>query len=178
MTYVNVLDDIPQEITAGESVSWKKSLSDYPASESWELTYSLVNSSGRIQIVSTAEDDDHLIEVAFSTTAAYTAGEYHYQAHISDGSERYLVDEGEVTILPDFAEQSSGYDNRPWYDIAIDALELSIRGRASKTQLMQTVSGIQIQHMSLNDQLKALRKLKATKLSIKYPFGKPQKVGF
>lgn len=178
MAYVTVLGDIPQEITAGESVSWKRTLDDYPASESWVLTYSLVKSGSKITITGTASDDDHLIEVAFSTTAGYTAGDYHYQAHVSDGSERYLVDEGEVKILPDFAEQSTGYDNRPWYDIAIDALEASIQGRASKTQLMQTVSGIQIQHMSHDDQLRALGKLKGIKLSLKYPFGKPTKAAF
>jgi hypothetical protein len=41
-----VLDDIPDQITAGNAFAWKKCLSDYPASAGWVLSYALVKSSG------------------------------------------------------------------------------------------------------------------------------------
>ena len=48
---------VPDEITAGESASWKFSDTRFPASI-WTLTYTLVNAGGRIQIVAGADGDD------------------------------------------------------------------------------------------------------------------------
>lgn len=156
MTFAVVLDNIPSEITAGESVSWKWSDSDFPASDSWVLTYTLVNASGQIQITASADDDDHLVEIGSSTSGSYAAGEYEWQAHISNGTERYQVAVGTITIKPDFAEQSSGYDSRSHAKKVIDAIEAAIEGRASKTQMTQMVGSVQVQHMPLADQVKML----------------------
>lgn len=160
MSYTTVLPNIPRKMTAGESVSWSVSLSDFPASAGWVITYTLVKSDTRIQIVSTASGDSHLVEIPFATTAGYAAGEYHYQAHVSNTVERYQVGEGVIEILPDFATKTTGHDGRSWLEIAIDALEAAIEGRASKTQLQQAVNGVQVQHMSLGDQIEALGRLK------------------
>ena len=160
MSYTTVLSNIPKKITAGESVSWSVSLDDFPASAGWVITYTLVKSDTRIQIVSTAAGDTHLVEIPFATTAGYNDGKYHYQAHISNSVERYQVGEGAIEILPDFATKTSGHDGRTWVKAAIDALEAAIEGRASKTQLSQTINGLQVEHMSLTDQLNALGRLK------------------
>lgn len=160
MTFTTVLDAIPKTITAGESVSWRVSLADYPASSSWVLTYTLVKSDNQIQIAAAASGADHLVEIPYTTTQAYDPGEYDYQAHVSNGTERYRVGSGKIEILADFAVQVDGYDNRDWLDTSIEALQASIQSRASKTQLSQTVGGVQIQHMSLTDQINALRELK------------------
>lgn len=152
MAYVTVLDSIPSKLTAGESVSWPVSLSDYPASDSWVLTYTFIKSDTRIQITADADGDDHLVEVAAATTAAYAVGEYEFQAHISNGTERYQVDSGVIEIVTDFAEQSDGYDSRSHVKIVLDALEAAIEGRASKTQMSQMVGSIQVQHMTLMEQ--------------------------
>lgn len=160
MSYTTVLSNIPKKITAGESVSWSVSLDDFPASAGWVITYTLVKSDTRIQIVSTADGDTHLVEIPFATTAEYDDGEYHYQTHVSNAVERYQVGEGAIEILPDFATKTDGHDGRTWVEIAIDALEAAIEGRAGKTQLQQTINGLQVQHMSLTDQIDALGRLK------------------
>lgn len=160
MAYTLVLSDIPKVITAGESVSWRMCLVDYPADSGWKLSYFLLKPGNFIWIDAVADGRDHLVEIPFSQSAEYEPGDYHYQAHVADATERYRVDKGEVTVLPDFSAQTEGYDGRSWFDVAIDALEASIQGRASKTQLAQTVGGVQVQHMSLSDQLDALGRLK------------------
>jgi len=154
MTYVTVLDKIPSQLTAGISASWSVSLSDYPASESWVITYTLIKSDNQIQIESTADGDDHLIEIAAATTAAYDPGEYEFQAHITNGTEKYQIDAGVIEILTDFATQDSGYDYRSHVKKVLDALESVIEGRASKTQLSQKVGNFEVQHMSLAEQIK------------------------
>lgn len=133
-------------------MSWKWSDGDFPASESWELTYTLVKSDAQLQIVATADGDDHLVEVAAATSAAYEVGEYEWQAHVANGTERYQVAVGMLTIVTDFAGQASGFDNRSHAKIVLDALEAAIEGRASKTQMLQMVGGVQVQHMTLREQ--------------------------
>lgn len=162
MAYTVTESGIPDRIVAGESVSWSWSDSRFPASGDWELTYTLVNAAGQIQIVASADDDDHLVELAMATTAAYDAGEYDWQAHVSDGTERYRVAAGVIEIVTDFAGEGTGHDARSHVKIVLDALEASIEGRASKTQVEQDVAGTRIKHMTLEEQAK-LRDMYAAK---------------
>ena len=99
----------PSEITAGDTWTWKKSLSDFLASDSWVLTYALVKDGKQIKLTASADGDDHLIEELPTDTAKHDPGIYHYQAYVTKGAERYLVGTGTIEVLPDFA-QSVGYD--------------------------------------------------------------------
>jgi len=151
---------VPDEITAGESASWKFSDTRFPASI-WTLTYTLVNAGGRIQIVAGADGDDHLVEVAATVSAAYTPGEYDWQAHVSNGTERYQVAAGVVLVVADFATHGSGYDSRGHVKKVLDALEAAIEGRASKVQMSQTVSGVAISYMTLDELVRMRDKYRA-----------------
>lgn len=162
MTYTTVLDEIPAKFTAGESISWSVSLSDYPASESWELVYTLIKSDTRIQITASADGDDHLIEVSSATTADYAVGEYEYQAHISNGTEKYEVDAGVVEILTDFATHASGFDSRSTVKKILDAIDTVLVTRSGKTQLAQTIGNVQVEHWSF-DQISKMRDVYAAK---------------
>ncbi len=156
MTFTTVLDAIPKTITAGESISWRVSLADYPASSSWVLIYTLINADNKITITATADGVYHLIEIDMATSGAYAAGEYEWQAHVSNGVERYKVGGGLIVILVDFAAQAGGYDSRSHVKRILDALEAAMDSRASKTQLTQTVGGVQVQYMT-HDQLSKAR---------------------
>lgn len=155
MAFTTVLSKIPNKITAGESVSWAVSLSDYPASSDWTLTYTLVKSDAHIQIVAGSDGDDHIVEVAYSTSAGYAPGAYAYQGHVSNGTERYLVDSGIIEISTDFSGQETGYDGRSHVKKVLDAIEAVLESRASKTQLSQTVGSTQVQHMTLDQLIRA-----------------------
>ena len=161
MAYAQVLDRLPTKITAGTSVSWLVSLPNFPASEGWTLTYSLVTSSAQIVVGSTPDGDLYLFEVPFADTAEWLPGTYSWQSHISNATERYLVESGAVDVVADLGAATEGKDTRTWIDTAIDALQAAIAGRASKTQLVQVVDGVQVQHMRLNDQIAALKQLKS-----------------
>ena len=71
----------PSEIVAGDTLKFKKSLSDYPATI-WTLTYYLLKSGTQITFSGTADCTDHLINVANTTTAGWTAGIYKYESYI------------------------------------------------------------------------------------------------
>ena len=146
----------PTEITAGDYVQWKKEGSacvdpngdSCLASDSWALTYALVNSAGQITITADASGDDYLVTLSAATTAAYTAGTYHWQAYVTLSDERYTVDAGTITIKPNFAAQTSGYDNRGHVKTVLDALEATLAGRASKDQMNTVIAGERIDKMT------------------------------
>lgn len=155
MAYAVVLEAVPSRIVAGESVSWKWLDSNFPPA-TWTLTYSFLTSSARFQAVATASSDYHLVEIPASTSADYAAGTYNWQAHVSNGTERYKVAEGVIEVVTDFgaAAQSSGYDSRSHVKKVLDLLEAVIEGRASKTQMTQNVGGVQVSHISPETLLK------------------------
>ena len=152
MPYAVVLSEIPSSINAGESLSWKWSHGTFPA-PSWTLVYTLVSAAAQIQITASASGSEHLVEITSTVSAAYDAGEYAWQAHVSKGAEKYKVGEGLVTIGEDLAAFSNGHDTRSHVKKVLDALEASIEKRASKTQLKQSIDGIAIEHMSLSQQI-------------------------
>jgi len=158
------LTKIPAQFTAGDSLQFIVSLPDYPA-PTWTLSYALVNALAVITFTSAADGDSHAVDVPAATTAAYQPAAYLYQAYVTSGDERVTVETGKVLIVPNFATKTTGYDARSWVDLAIDALEASIAGRADKTQLVQKISGVEVQHMSLDQQIEALQRLRKIRLS-------------
>ena len=51
----------PETVRAGDTIKWKKSVSDYAASDGWTLKYSLRGQSTAIDLTSTADGDEHPI---------------------------------------------------------------------------------------------------------------------
>jgi len=130
----------PGEITAGDYVQWKISDADYPAT-TYTLTYSLVKDGKQINITAAASGDDHLVTLAAATTALYTAGVYQWQAYMTADAVRYNTDKGTLEVLPNFAAQSDGYDDRSHARKVLDALEAVIEGRATSAQEEKLLSG-------------------------------------
>lgn len=112
----------PAAVTAGDTFVWLKALPDYPASQSWVLTYTLVNAAGKITIVASASGDDHLVSVSAATTAAYAAGDYDWIASVGKSGERYTVESGRLTIAPNISAMAN-YDGRSAARQALDALQ-------------------------------------------------------
>lgn len=119
----------PLEFISGDTVSWTKSLTDYPANDSWVLTYALINSAHKITITATASGSDHLVSLSAATTAAYTAGVYQWQAYATKSSQRFLVDSGTITVIPNFAAETT-YDARIHAKKMVDLIEDVLEGRA------------------------------------------------
>ena len=156
MAYAQVFDKIPPKITAGTSVSWAVSVPDFPATKGWALTYTMVIPSAQVVIESTTDGDAFLFEIPFSESSKWAPGVYSWQSYVSNGTERYLIDSGRVEVVLDLESATSGHDARSWIDVAIAALRAAIAGRASKTQLVQIVDGVQVQHMTIEAQKMAL----------------------
>lgn len=154
------LSSIPEEIRAGDSVSWRKSFSSFPASDGWSLLYALVMEGQQIKITSAADGDDHLIDLSSDDTKDYAPGSYKYEAYLKKGAERYTVAEGFVTIAPNLEAAMTGYDARPFCYRLRDALEAALEGRASETQTAISIKDRTISEMSHEELDRALMSAK------------------
>jgi len=151
--------EIPRNIVAGDSVQWVDSLLDYPSPE-WALKYVLVSPLTKIEIESVpdVESDGHLFSFTSATTTAWQPGNYSYQGYATSGTERKTVGRGLLSIEIDYSAQEK-HDARPWLDRAIAAVEGSLAGRASSSQLVMDIDGSRIEHISHLDQLELLARL-------------------
>ncbi|MET0154735.1 MAG: hypothetical protein ABW189_01340 [Rickettsiales bacterium] len=132
----------PSRLVKGDSVSWRRSLACYPASDGWTLTYYFRGIS-ELDKAASADGDDYLVELSTSD-AELEAGEYAWSAKVSKGSELRTVATGILTVLPDLADAADGYEARPHCKIMLDAIEAVLQGKAS-----QDVSSYSIQGRSL-----------------------------
>jgi hypothetical protein len=133
----------PEEITAGDTIKWTKSLSDYPA-DSYALHYQFQPLAGgtAISIAATADGTDHAITVSAAVSADYTAGDYRWTSYVLDsatGLERTTIDRGNTTILPD--PLTSTADLRSHARTTLDAIEALLEGEASIAQQELTIDG-------------------------------------
>ncbi|MEW6307135.1 MAG: hypothetical protein AB1705_27035 [Verrucomicrobiota bacterium] len=130
----------PALITAGSTATWKRSLSDYKASDGWTLKYRLRKStSTNLSITSTASGDDHLISVSAATTAGWTTGKYAWYAFVESGSQRFDVGEGFLEVRADPATSSS-FDGRTHARKMLDAIESMLEGNASREEQALTIT--------------------------------------
>ena len=142
----------PSKITAGDTAGWLIYLTDYP-SPAWVLSYTLVNATSKKTFSGTQylTSSNHHILIPKATTAAWGAGVYGYQASVTDGTSRYVVETGTIEIIPDFAQVSTGLDNRTFAKKSLDAIEAVIYNRASQAQLEYTIAGRQLKFISPKD---------------------------
>jgi hypothetical protein len=151
----------PASVRAGDTLSWRKSLDEYPASDSWVLAYTLINSSAKITITAGADGADHLVSVAAAVSALYTAGRYSWIAHVSKALERHTVATGVVEVLPDLSAQAT-YDNRTPARQALDDVEAALRTYGTKAWMETYTIGGRSQKFRSIDEFMAFRdRLKA-----------------
>ncbi len=130
----------PLTVTAGDRIKWKKFFTDYKPEDSWVLTYALINSSGKEEITATDNSDSyHLVDVLPDDSGVWASGEYRWNAYVTKSTERYLVDDGLITINPNFSKLDT-YDSRSHVKKVLDALDALIEGKASKDQLTYSIS--------------------------------------
>lgn len=115
----------PEFIQAGDTIKWTKSLSDYPANDSWVLSYRLSNRYDNYDISTSADGADHAVVISAATSAAYQPGDYSLLGWVTKSGERYSIDTKSVTVKPNLAVLE-GYDTRTSAQKALDALNAGL----------------------------------------------------
>jgi hypothetical protein len=152
-----VSDQVPEQLIAGDTWMWTRSLPLYPA-PTWILTYYLIKAGDRIEITADASGQGHEISVAAATTATKKAGRYRWTARVSDGTQKVTVEQGWVDVLPDPAKGIS--DPRTWAARTLAAVEGFLEGNATTAQQSMTVNGRSLSRWSIEDLMKLRDRLR------------------
>jgi hypothetical protein len=145
---------VPDVLYVGDRWVWKRSVmvSDYPVA-SYQLKYSfrlLTSAATEISITASesSSPEEYQVEVASSTTATYTAGDYTYQEYIirSSDSERFVYSTGIVTVEPDLDTNTS--DPRSNARKILDGLQAMLENRASIDQMSMSIAGRSLSRMT------------------------------
>lgn len=135
----------PEKIVAGDRAIWKRTDlgADY-ANDAHTLKYSARlegTGSTEIEITASASGSDYLVEVSSATTAAYTAGIYHWQMYITrdSDSQRLTLDTGTWEVVANRDAATS--DPRSHAKIMVEKIESVLEGRAAADVSSYAING-------------------------------------
>lgn len=153
----------PTQFRLGDSLQWDKDLEDYPAG-TWTLTYKLLPQSGSATvrtITATASGTTHQARATSATTAAWTAGDFWMVGYVTNGTDRFQVYAGPMTVLSDPSVATS-YDGRSYLQRVLALLEASIEANeAPRTVIRYSFGGVTSEVRTLEEALKARDLIKA-----------------
>lgn len=152
--YLLPMETEPQEITAGDHVTWELYLSDYPPSAGWALKYAL-RGPAAINIVSTPSGLNHKVDVPGNTSKDYMSGAYSWARYVEklDGT-RVTLATGRIKIKPDLITAVAGYDGSSHAERVLAAIERVIEGRASRGDQELWFDGKKITKMTVDELIK------------------------
>lgn len=170
----------PAAITAGDTVTWSRSLAEYPATASWVLRYALRSDTQSIDIVASASGADHLVNVLPATTRAWVPGSYAWGAYATKGADRFEVGRGVMLIRADLAAVGP-VDARTQAARAVDDLRAALATfKATSGRVRRyRIADREVEFESLGDLLKLLqywtRELQAEQAAAGVAAGLPAK---
>lgn len=141
------------QFSAGESLAWEKTYSDYDASDGWVLTYYFRGTGTGFDIEATASGSKFVIVVPSTATETMVAGQYSYQGFVEKGTERIQVDSGTVQVFPSLvgSDVSATFDGRSEVKKILDAIDATIAGKATSDQLEYTIGNRQLRRYEFKD---------------------------
>lgn len=142
------LIELPRRITIGDTVTWDESLTEFPASSSWVLSYSFTGPNARFASAHAAVGDDHRITI---DTTKLEVGHYDYAKKITDTSETFTLERGFVDVDPDLSADAAGVDRRSYAAIALENIEALLKGKATKDQTSYSLNGRALSRYSIDE---------------------------
>ena len=154
------LTELPTSFFAGDTLLLLIGLGQYPADQSWTLTYSFDKEwteppGFSFTFSSTASGANHSFTVTAVTTSQWLPGKYHGSASVSDGTQKFTVWNGLIEIKPDASQLLGNYDVRSNAKVCLDNINAVLQGKATRDVLSSTIAGQSIQRMSFAELLQA-----------------------
>lgn len=138
------------QLTAGDTLDFTTTTPDYPASAGWSLVYKLIprTAGASYTITSTPDGDAHRLQVGASVTATWSPGAYSWVAYATKAGERYTLNQGAITVLPDPGSATS-YEARSSARQALDAVEAYLRDPNNIKASQYQIGGRQLSRFGL-----------------------------
>ena len=121
--------NIPNIINAGDSATWTDDAFDLEGvsytSAAYTLTYELRGAS-TLTLTATTSGTGWSTSITTTQSAALTPGVYAWAALLSKTGVRVTAGFGTLTVLPNIATQTAGYEARSTAQIALDAARAAL----------------------------------------------------
>lgn len=146
----------PPKIRAGDSVTWRVPVPEYPQEAGWQLHYALLGASAINLSATGGVGGDYRIETAATDTRAWQPGAYRWVAYVtgSDG-ERLTLCSGTLDIAPDLLTGEPG-DARSHARRMLELIEAALEKRIPKDQQSYEIDGQRLDRIPI-ERLEALR---------------------
>lgn len=135
----------PQYLTSGLTWQWRKSLTEYPASAGWTVSYLFSGPAGGFEVVAVADGDGHAVNESAAATATRPAGEYRVAGVARKGDDAFGFFTGAITVaaLPNASGATQTSDER-----ILAAVTASLEGRLTGSGYEEvTVDGTHVKHI-------------------------------
>lgn len=145
----------PLKIRAGVSYTWEETSSDYPASDGWDLKYTL-SGPVALSITCTKSGDTYTATISKSDSATLAKGYYTLYGFFEKGTEVH-----EHVVKTNFEVQqnlttASATEQREFWQIILDQVQQRLKDRTLIIADAKTdpLSGKSIQYLPLPDLIK------------------------
>lgn len=133
----DIPNEVPREVRAGDTLSWRRQLPDYLATDGWSLSYTRVSATSAGTFAAAAEGDNFQITVPAETSAAWPAGTYTFVEFVTRSGERHTLAEYRVTVLPNLAAATGGMDTRSHAQKVLDNINAWMESKSLTAGEMQ-----------------------------------------
>lgn len=168
----------PTVLQSGDTLAFTKQLSDYSSAD-WDLTYVLIArlpSVQKIVLLATASGTGFSVSATAATTSNWTPGEYTIVGYVSDGTARYEIYRGQITITPNIQNEELGYlDTRSYWEKIRDQLRDTIQSGVIREVIRYSFNGVSTEVVTMKDAFDALAYAES-KVKQEQNAGKMQKV--
>jgi hypothetical protein len=144
-----LLTQVPDTVTAGDSVAVTLSLSEYPATAGWVVSLALAGPTV-LTATATASGASHALALTAAQTSTLTAAIYQWRLRATLGSVVETFDRGTLEVLSDLGQAAAGeYQSYAEQMLAIcrTARESILAGEMKMFQ----IGGRQVQMHTLQD---------------------------
>ena len=152
-----------ETLIAGDTLNYRATAPAYTPEDGWSLMFRLVPRSAgaaAIDVVGIASDGGWLVQVLASDTAAWSAGTYGWSAWVDRAGEVYTIESGQLTVRANPRTAAPGADTRLQSEIDLEAIQATLRGKASSATLMYQINGRRMESYTLTELLKLEAKYK------------------
>lgn len=133
------LIQVPKRFTAGETVTWSKSVENFKASDGWTLTY-YFRGPGSLDVEATADGQDFAVTITSTLSTPLAPGRYDWQAWVSKDGIKSVIDSGTSDVLAGLSGAVEGYDSRSTAKKILDAIDALVAGSTDVRHKRVTVS--------------------------------------
>lgn len=150
------------QIVAGETLNYRAVAASYPASAGWVVTLYLNPRAGgtATSVASTADGDDHLLQVAAATTAGWAPGWWAWETWAALGGERYRLEAGQLQVVAGLIGAAAGTDTRSDAEKALAAVTAMLAGKAGSGVESYRINGRELRSYPLPDLLRLQQQLR------------------